>query len=184
VRHHAIQDQRDSRSTRTPPPPATSRRARELGTRAEALASAITTLHHDIQAAHDQSARRAGFRCDDAIGCAREAAGELCDTADDLDRIAAASVPGTCPIPWGACPEHGNTLTSSGGLTWCRDAGCGRTWSYDHIGLPCTEPARWTVTDQHGGTGMMCDGHALDAAKRLDGARTAPLLAARRKELA
>jgi outer membrane murein-binding lipoprotein Lpp len=160
-------------------------RVRKLAAHAEAVASAIAELHHDVQAAHDDSARRAGFRCDTAIGCAREAAaGELRDTAADLDRTTAAAALGTCPVPWGVCPEHGNTLTSSGGRTWCRDARCDRTWSYDRTGLPCTEPVRWTVTDQHRDTVVMCDGHTLDAANRLDGTRTAPLPAAHRKELA
>ena len=79
--------------------------------------------------------------------------------------------PGACPILWGVCPEHGNTLTSSSGKTWCRDVECGRTWPYDRVGLPCIEPARWRVTDQHGGTLMMCDGHALDASESLEGAQ-------------
>jgi hypothetical protein len=158
-------------------------RARELAARAEALASAISTLHNDIRAAHDASVHRAGFRCDTAIGCAREAARELRDTASDLDRIAAAALPGTCAVPWGVCPEHGNTLTSNGGRTWCRDAHCDRTWSYDHVGLPCTEPVRWTVTDQDGDTVFMCDSHALDATKRLDGAQAAPLPSSRKSTL-
>ena len=39
-------------------------------------------------------------------------------------------------------------------------------------GLPCIAPARWTVTDKHGHAYVICDGHALDARKRLQGART------------
>ena len=74
-------------------------------------------------------------------------------------------------MPWGVCPEHGNTLTSTGGKAWCRDMACGRTWDYDRGGLPCIEPARWTVTDKHGDALAMCDGHALDVGKRLQGAR-------------
>jgi hypothetical protein len=49
------------------------KRARKLAAHAEALPSALTTLHHDIRAAHDESVRRAGFRCDTAIGVTREA---------------------------------------------------------------------------------------------------------------
>jgi hypothetical protein len=79
--------------------------------------------------------------------------------------------PGACAILWGVCPEHGNTLTSSGHKTWCRAAACGRTSSYDRLGLPCIEPARWAVTDKYGSRSVMCDGHALDARKRLEGAR-------------
>jgi hypothetical protein len=79
--------------------------------------------------------------------------------------------PGACTIPWGVCPEHGNTLVGTGGKTWCRVIGCGRTWGYDRVGLPCIEAARWMVTDQHGDAIVMCDGHALDARKRLEGTR-------------
>jgi hypothetical protein len=42
---------------------------------------------------------------------------ELRDSAANLDCIAAATAPGTCGVPWGVCPEHGNTLTTSGGRT-------------------------------------------------------------------
>ena len=94
----------------SPSPSDLAARARELAAHAEALASAITTLHHGIRTAHEESVRRTGFRCDTATGWAREAARELHNTADDLDRIAAAAAPGNCPVPWGVCPEHGNTL--------------------------------------------------------------------------
>lgn len=122
-------------------------RARELAASVDALAAKIAALHQDISTA-EEAWPRAGFRCSTAIGSLRQAAQELRDTATDLDRIAAATVPGTCGVPWGVCPEHGNTLISSGGRTWCRDASCQRTWDYDRSGLPCTEPAHWTVTDR------------------------------------
>jgi hypothetical protein len=64
----------------------------------------------------------------------RFASTELGDAADHLDRIAAAMKPGVCPVPWGVCPEHGNTLTSTARKTWCRAVGCGRTWAYDRGG--------------------------------------------------
>jgi hypothetical protein len=38
-------------------------------------------------------------------------------------------------------------------------------------GLPCIAPARWTVTGKHGHACVMCDGHALDARKRLQDPR-------------
>ncbi len=146
-------------------------RALSLAVRTEALADEINALHRDIRAARDESVRRGGFRCDTAIGCLKEADAQLQETADHLDRIADAMKAGACLVPWGVCPEHGNTLTSTGGKTWCRAVGCGRTWDYDRVGLPGTEPARWTVTDQRGTSLAMCDGHALDARQRLDGAR-------------
>ena len=79
----------------SPPPSDLAARARELAAHAEALASAINALQHDIRAAQDQSVRRAGLRCDDAIGCAREAAGELRGTAVDLNH----SQPPLCLAP-------------------------------------------------------------------------------------
>jgi hypothetical protein len=79
--------------------------------------------------------------------------------------------PGGSAVPWGVCPEHGNTLTSTSGKTSCRVVGCSRTWDYDRVGLPCIEPSRWTVTDQTGNASVTCDGHALDARKCLEGAR-------------
>ena len=112
-------------------------RALGLAIRAEALADEIDALHRDIGVARDEPVRRAGFRCDTAIGWMRQASAELQDTSDHLDRIAAAMKPGACPVPWGVCPEHGNTLTSTGGKAWCRATGCGRTWDYGGAGSPC-----------------------------------------------
>jgi hypothetical protein len=154
---------------------AAAQRARELAARARDLAAAIAAYHQELRAAAHEPIRRAGFRCDEAAGQARQAAADLDDTAADLDRIAAAAAPGTCSIPWGACPEHGATLASSGGRTWCRVTRCRRRWDWDRMGLPCNEPARWLVTDSAGASGAMCDGHAADARQRLDGARIQPL---------
>jgi hypothetical protein len=146
-------------------------RSLSLAVRLEALADEIDALHGDIRAARDEPVRRAGFRCDTAIGSLRQASAELQETADHLDRVAAAMKPGACAVPWGVCPEHGNTLSGSGRTTWCRAAACGRTWTYDRVGLPCVESARWAVTDKHGSHSVMCGGHALDARKRLEGSR-------------
>jgi hypothetical protein len=54
----------------------------------------------------------------------------------------------------GACPEHGNTLVSSGGKSWCRDPGYRRSWDHDRGGMPCTDPEHWRVTDRCGGAGL------------------------------
>jgi hypothetical protein len=146
-------------------------RALSLAIRAEALADEIDALHRDIRAARDEPVRRAGFRCDTASGWIRQAGTELHDTAGHFSRIAAAMKPGACAIPWGVCPEHGSTLTSTRGNTWCRVTGCGPKWDYDRAGLPCIGPARWRATGKHGHTRVMCDGHALAARQRLEGAR-------------
>ncbi len=150
-------------------------RARELAGRAEELAAAIGAYKQELQSAGWEPVRRAGFQCDTAAGQARQAAADLRDTAARLDRIAAAAAPDTCSVPWGACPVHGATLASTGGRSWCRVPTCGRAWDYDRGGVPCAEPARWRVTDQHGGSGEMCEGHAADARERLEGAVITPL---------
>jgi hypothetical protein len=118
-------------------------RALSLAIRAEALADEIDALHRDLRAAGDEPGRRAGLRCDTASGWMRQAGTELHDTAGHVSRIAAAMKPRACTVRWGECPEHGNTLTSTGGRTWCRVIGYGRKWDYDRAGLPlCTAPDR------------------------------------------
>jgi hypothetical protein len=146
-------------------------RALGLAVRIEALADEIDVLHGDIRAARDEPVRGAGFRCDTDVGWMRQASAELQHTADHLERVADAMKPGACAVRWGVCPEHGNTLTSSGGKTWCRAVACDRRWSYDRMSLPCAEPARWEVTDKYGSRSVMCDGHALDASECLEGAQ-------------
>ena len=152
-------------------------RMRALAGQAKALATAIDAATEDFRghsADSEDPVRRAGFRLDDAAGQARAIATEMQDTAADLARIAARPT-GSCTIPWGVCPEHGNTLTSTGGKTRCIVAGCGRTWGYDRLAMPCAEPARWKLTDQHGAKALLCDGHACDARARLEGATVVPL---------
>jgi hypothetical protein len=153
--------------------PSLADRARELAAAADQLKASITAFHADLRAG-DESTRRAGFRCDTAKGWAASITDDMHATASDLDRIAAASTPGTCSIPWGACPDHGGTLRSTGGRTWCVYPGCGRQWDYDRGGLPCTETAAWTVTDKEGGSGAVCAGHAVDIRKH-DWARLTPI---------
>jgi hypothetical protein len=58
--------------------------------------------------------RWAGFGCDTASGWIRQVGTELQDIAGHWGRIAAAMKPGACAVPWGVCPEHGNTLTNTG----------------------------------------------------------------------
>ncbi|HXZ72271.1 MAG TPA: hypothetical protein VEH31_15570 [Streptosporangiaceae bacterium] len=125
-------------------------RALSLTIRAEALADQIDALHRNIRGARDEPVRRAGLRCDTASGWMKQASTELQDAAGHVCRIAAAIKHSACAIPWGACPGHGNTLTSAGGHTWCRVIGCGQQWDHDRAGLPCIEPAQWTVTGKYG----------------------------------
>lgn len=143
-----------------------------LAGRAHDLAAQIRVLHNRLRAAADQPTRRAASRLDTAAGVVDQAAGEIAATADDLARIAGR---GTCAAEWGLCPEHGNTLTSTGGRTWCRRAGCRRQWDYDRDRLPCDQPATYHVHDTTGRAIDLCAGHAADARHHLAGARLTPI---------
>ncbi len=83
-----------------------------------------------------------------------------------------------CSAQWGVCPEHGNTLSCSGGRSRCRRAGCGRTWPGSRVAQHCDEPAAVVVADQAGGQLRLCAGHWADARQRLVGARVVRVLAA------
>lgn len=153
-------------------------RARELAAMAEALASGIRAFHADLHASDSEPTRLTGFRCPNAAGEAGAIATEMRETADDLDRVAAAAAPDTCSIPWGVCPVHGNTLMSSGGESWCTRRGCGRRWDHDRGSLPCAEPAAFTLADSAGAEAPVCTGHASDARRNLTGARLKALRSA------
>jgi hypothetical protein len=152
--------------------PVTPAELRALAARAEQLAADIDAVQVRLRAAADEPTRRCGYRLDDAAGEARRVGTELQATAGDLARLRGR---GQCPCDWGVCPEHGNTLRSSGGKCWCAAPGCGRRWNYDRGGLPCTEPVAYEVRDSTGAGSPMCAGHALDARGRLVGAVITPL---------
>jgi hypothetical protein len=121
------------------------------------------------------SDRNAGGTALDAIDAA---ARELDDArialtqeiAVETDRLLAAD-PTCCAAEWGACPEHGNTLSSSGGRTWCTRSDCGRTWLGSRLTSHCAEPAVVVVADAAGRETRLCAGHWTDARVRLVGAR-------------
>jgi hypothetical protein len=143
----------------------------------EKRAADIDTIHEQLRAAGDEPTRRVGFRLDDVAGELRRAAKEIQDTAEDLARIrtrGAMSRP-SCGAQWGVCPEHGNTLTGSGGRSRCTVPGCGRSWGWDRLGLPCTEPAIYRLRDVKGGQMLLCNGHAIAARAQVDGAVLEPI---------
>ncbi|MEV4162140.1 pentapeptide repeat-containing protein [Nonomuraea dietziae] len=94
--------------------------------------------------------------------------------ASDLARLAARPE-GSCTMPWSVCPEHGNTLISTGGISRCRAPECGRTWGYGRDATPCAELATHRLVDVEGNQALVCDGHALAARSELTGARLEPL---------
>jgi hypothetical protein len=145
---------------------------RRLAGHALHLSEQVSAVDNRLAGAGDEPTRRAGYRLDDVASNLLRVANELTAAVDELTRIANR---GTCAADWGLCPEHGNTLTSSGGRSWCRRPGCRRRWDYDRGGLPCTEPAAYRVRDNAGGESQLCTGHANDACQRLTGARLIPL---------
>jgi hypothetical protein len=157
--------------------PVTAARMHGLAGLAEDLAAAIEAARADLRALYadyEHPVRRRAFRLEMAAGEARHVADELHQTGSDLERIEA--VPdGACELRWGVCPEHGATLTGTGGTCRCQIPECGRSWDYDRMDLPCAEPARWRVTDQYGHGGVMCDGHARNAREALVDATVVPL---------
>ena len=154
---------------------AVAERALNLAVRAEALAAEMDTLGGDIRAAGDEAVCRTGFRSDYAAADIRRAGRGLQETAGHRGRIAAVTRPRACRVQWGACPGHGNTLTSCAvARPGVGTPGAGRSWDWDRVGLPCTEPARSKVTDRQGGESVMCDGHLLHAPRCLEGARVEP----------
>jgi hypothetical protein len=149
--------------------------------RARELAAAAGDLYHQLRKADlardadpDPARRRAGWRLDVAAGGLHSAAEELLDTADELIRLAARRTD-ACPVPWGACPEHGATLRSTAGRCWCTTPGCLRRWFHDRLAEPCAEPVTHRVIDAEGDRLELCDGHAIDASTRIIGATVTPL---------
>jgi hypothetical protein len=132
-----------------------------------ALAARVNDLMDDISAvqgrlrrAPDEPTRSAGFPLDTAVSYLRQGFDELRASGEALHRVVNR---GSCPADWGACPDHGATLRSSGRESWCGMPGC-RSWDYDRLGSPCSETATHTVTGPEGSPGRMCVGHAREAA--------------------
>ncbi|MFB8046286.1 hypothetical protein ACFC8F_33880, partial [Streptomyces hydrogenans] len=135
----------------------------------------ILDVHARLGLSDNEDIRRTKFRLEDAAGLVRDVRKDLDETAGDLARVRAVRDGSVCAVPWGVCPDHGNTLRGSGGRSWCTELGCTRTWTYDRTGSPCGEPLSARVTDAFGGSFLACQGHAMDAEKRLDGAVVTPL---------
>ncbi len=148
---------------------------RALIAQAEALDKACKELAGRFSSTSDEQVRAQGFAVTEAASWLTNVTEDLERVAGKLTRIRSARDPRLCGIPWGACPDHGNTLRSSGGKTWCQDLTCGRTWDYDRLGVPCGEPVTSVVTDMEGTEFTTCAGHTLDAGKRLIGATIRPL---------
>ncbi|GAA2701403.1 hypothetical protein [Nonomuraea recticatena] len=138
-------------------------RLRDLAGRAEALAAEVRALLDE--AATGTPEREQLFVAMHASDWLTRAAEDLQQAAGKLARLR--SLPDdACGVPWGVCPEHGATLSSSGNVAICGE--CGRTWTYDRLGSPCPEPVRWKMTDKAGTELAICDGHALAARQQVE----------------
>jgi hypothetical protein len=144
---------------------------RALVADAAALQERIRDVEERLRASEET--RQNTFRLDHAAGQLDQISRALHETASELARIRAVRDGSVCTVPWGVCPEHGNTLTSSGGRTRCTR--CIRVWNYDRLGVPCGEPLTHQVTDAAGSSFRSCQGHAMDATERLTGATVTPL---------
>lgn len=151
----------------TEPTPA---ECRETAAKAEDLADCIDYIVARLRAANPNEAATGAYVLANGASQARQIAHDLHEAANALARARTAHGATVCTIPWGVCPDHGNTLTTSGGHTQCRSPRCGRTWTYDRLGAPCTEPVAYEVTGPNGTVFRACRGHALDAEQRLQGA--------------
>ncbi|MFK0113982.1 hypothetical protein [Streptomyces sp. NPDC091217] len=116
-----------------------------------------------------EETRHTVFRLDDAAGQMTRVSEALENTASELARVRAVRDGSVCSVPWGVCPEHGNTLLSSGGRSRCTRLACARSWDYDRLGVPCGEPLTHKVTDAAGESFLACKAHAMDATERLIG---------------
>ncbi|TMR87963.1 hypothetical protein [Nonomuraea basaltis] len=133
------------------------------------LASRAETLTAEVRALCDSVPN--GSPEGDPLATARQAADWLARGAEELQRAAtdlALSQTQLCGLPWGVCPEHGNTLSSTAGVSACRV--CSRTWNHDRLGQPCREPVTWKVIDRAGTETRVCDGHVLGARAAAGGA--------------
>ncbi|TXS09917.1 hypothetical protein EAO71_36975 [Streptomyces sp. ms191] len=112
-----------------------------------------------------------------------DAAGDIRGVWEALERLAGSYarvyvVPGTeslCGVPWGVCPDHGNTLRKRGDRCRCTVAGCSRRWSADRLGNTCGEPVTHQITDERGKSFLACRAHARDAERHLGDGTAQPL---------
>ncbi|WIX76822.1 hypothetical protein QRX50_36135 [Amycolatopsis carbonis] len=118
---------------------------RDLAADVRALRKRAVALGAAFTASADEGIRRIGYLIDDdGDGLLEGYLGDLDRAIEPLVRHRTATGPGLCGVPWGVCPEHGNTLRSSAGRTWCTATGCDRGWNYDRLGAPCGEPVAAT----------------------------------------
>ncbi len=94
-----------------------------------------------------------------------------------------ATDPSRCTVPWGVCPEHGDTLKSRARATkgfdsCCTNPVCFNVWPYDRLDAACTELATHTIQADNGDRYVVCAGHALTARAQITDGQVLPGLPA------
>ncbi|NEB67448.1 hypothetical protein G3I39_10360, partial [Streptomyces fulvissimus] len=74
----------------------------------DALQERIRNVEHRL--AGSEETRHSVFRLSDAAGRLTDVSEALEETAGELARVRAVRDGSVCAVPWGVCPEHGNTL--------------------------------------------------------------------------
>lgn len=146
---------------------------RNLAARAAILAVDVERVHDLVAGASDDATQRLQHPLAEAASMIRRAAVDVEGSARNLVLIEHGP---SCGVDWGACPEHGSTVVSASGQSWCRVAGCGRRWDYDRLSGHCDEPVAFIVSDQGQPGVLMCTGHTVDAQNH-PGVRIAPAAA-------
>lgn len=138
---------------------------------ADILHSRVLNLQQRLQGSRDL--RHLGTRLDGAARNLREVNAALGLTARELTLACAARDPEMCGVPGGVCPEHGTTLRGTGSHSWCTTASCERTWDYDRLRLPCSEPAThqiaWVTEEGVRLEYFVCVGHSMPVLRQVRG---------------
>src|SRR5258708_31102675 len=95
---------------------------RDLAARAEQLAADIDAAKVRLRGI-SEDARSLGWQLDeDGAASVRRAVRAITETAEDLERVLIRQTPGrrNCAAQWGCCPDHGGTLSGTGGGWRCR----------------------------------------------------------------
>ncbi|HEY3002339.1 MAG TPA: hypothetical protein VGJ44_08305 [Kribbellaceae bacterium] len=139
----------------------------QLAAAAEVLAGGIDAANQALLGGSELDSGRYWLPLQSAAEGVRRAAEELEKVAGELVRsMATAHEP--CEVGWGVCPDHGITLTSTGGQSVCRVLGCHRTPQAPSV--RCTEPVAYRVVDAEGEAFLACTGHAVACRRELVGA--------------
>lgn len=168
-------DERELMAEESPTTEPTPTDLRGLAAEVELLMEHAQALGARLRASDDDAVRALGGAVGEDLEHLREYRAALEKATDRLVRLRSARDPKLCGMPRGVCPDHGATLRTRHGQSRCQIGTCGREWSYDRAGAPCTEPVCSIVVDITGAERPMCIGHVMDVSERVIGATVKPL---------